>query len=279
MDYVKILPRILLGTLLLSMPALATGPRITHSLLSPESRQVYATEIPPFISSDVANQGMVAELAETALTAAGIDAVVEILPLQKMVRYYLLQEQALAGLGVNLDFSPEEKKDLIVIPVLVAEQRYYVYKSGSQAATKWTGDLNSLKGLRYGALEGGRASTYKNAGIQVEEGRALSLLKEVKENRLDFIGLPTLSAAWLTNRHFANEQSSFVSLQPAAGWTTVAIVFNKKHPKGEDAARKFSSAFSAMLKDGRYSQILEKHLGKSDDIKLYVKRLEQAGGR
>lgn len=274
-----LLLQVFLGALVFSASAQATGPRITHSLLSPESREIYAADVPPFVSSDIANQGFVAEIVETALTAAGVDAVISTQPLQKMVKYYLLQENTLASLGINLDFTAEERKNLIAVPVFVAEQRYYAYKTGNPSVTKWAGELGNLKGLAYGALEGENLSAYKNAGIQVEQARALSLLKSLKEKKLDFVGMPALTADWLINKHFANEKNNFIAMQPVAGLTTISLYFNKKHPKGEAAAKKFTDAFTSMLNDGRYLKILENHLGKSDDLKVHIKRLEQVSGK
>lgn len=271
----NILPALLLGALLFSTSALATGPRITHSLFSPETGEIYAVDLPPLFSMEAPQGGLVAEIAATALSAAGIDASISILPLQKMVKYYLLQENAIAALGNNLGFSADEKKDLIFIPVFVAELKYFYYKPANKITGKWNGELNNLKGSRYGALEGEELSAYRNAGIQVEEGRPLPLLKSLKAGKVDFIGLPGLTAAWLINKNFPNEKDSFSAMQPVAGEMPIYIIFNKKHPKGEAAARKFSAALASMLDDGRYLKILEKHLGKSDELKEQMKRLER----
>ncbi len=65
-------------------------------------------------------------------------------------------------------------------------------------------------------------------------------------------------------------------MQPAAGELPIYLIFNKKHPKGEAAAAKFSGALANMLDDGRYLQILEKHLGKSDELKEFMQRLARA---
>ncbi|TAJ76357.1 MAG: transporter substrate-binding domain-containing protein [Gallionellaceae bacterium] len=271
----RILPGLLLGALLLPAPALATGPRITHSLLSPETMEIYAVESPPLFSMEVAQQGFASEIVATALSAAGIDAAISILPLQKMVRYYLLQENAIAVTGSDLGFSADEKRELIFIPVFVTELKYIYYKPANGGTEKWNGELKNLKGFRYGAFEGENVSAYRNAGIQVEEGRALPLLKSLKAGKVDFIGLPGLTAAWLIDRHFPNEQDNFGAMQPAAGELPVYIIFNKKHPQGEAAANKFSAALANMLDDGRYLKILEKHLGKSDELKEQMKRLER----
>lgn len=272
----KILPGLFLGTLLFSTPALATGPRITHSLLSPETREIYAVESPPLISMEVAQNGVVSEIVATALSVAGIDAAISTLPLQKMVKYYLLQENAIAVLGSNLDFSADEKKNLIFIPVFVTELKYFYYKPANKIADKWNGELKNLKGSSYGALEGEEVSTYQNAGIQVEEGRALPLLKSLQAGKVDFIGLTGLTAAWLINKHFPKEKDNFGTMQPAAGELPIYLIFNKKHPKGEAAAAKFSGALANMLDDGRYLQILEKHLGKSDELKEFMQKLARA---
>lgn len=271
----NILPALLLGALLFSTSALATGPRITHSLFSPETEEIFAVDLPPLFSMETPQGGLVAEIAATALSAAGTDAAISILPLQKMARYYLLQENAIAVTGSGLGFSADEKRELIFIPIFVTELKYIYYKPANRVAEKWNGELKNLKGSRYGAFEGENVSAYKNAGIQVEEGRALPLLKSLQAGKVDFIGLPGLTATWLIDKHFPNEQDNFGAMQPAAGELPIYIIFNKKHPQGEAAANKFSAAFANMLDDGRYLKILEKHLGKSAELKEQIKKLER----
>ncbi len=256
----------------LPSPAFATGPRVTTALFSADKSEIHAVDFPPFVSSDVVDGGAISELVNTALARGGVDAVISTHPIQRMVRYYLLQEDAMAVIGWHFQLTAEQKKHLILIPITRLPEKYFYYKPRHPNGLM-INDV-SLKGLRYGAHKGEDTSTFEKAGVEVQYGRSIALLKKLKNNELDFICSPPKTVEWLLDRYMSDEKENFVSTAGDAEKQLFYIVFNRKHADGEMAADKFNKALKDMVNDGTYGKIVEKHLGKGDDGKLYLRRLE-----
>ena len=253
--------------------ACATGPRVTTALFSPDKDEIHAVDFPPFVSSDVAEGGVMAEVVRAALERGEVDVVITTHPVQRMVKYYLLQEHAIAGLGWHFQFSKEQKKDLIMIPIATLSEKYFYYKPTHPNGLKI--NANSMKGLRYGAHKGEDTTSFEKMGVEVQYGRTITLLKKLKRNELDFICSPPHTVEWLLDRYMSEEKDDFASTAGHnKGHEVFYIVFNRKHPKGEDAAGKFKKALNDISNDGTYGKIVEKHLGKGDSGKLYMRRLE-----
>ena len=255
-------------------PASATGPRVTTALFSPDKNEIHTVDFPPYISSEVIDGGVISEIINSVLSAAEIDAVITRHPVQRMVRYYLLQEHAIAAVGRRMIFTAEEKKDLIFIPVTALEEKYYYYKPTHPKGLNWGKGISGFNGLIYGSQHGENVDEYKKAGIQVKYGRSMALLKKLKRGSVDFVALPSLTVEWLINRYMGEEKENFVAMDKDAGTEMLYIIFNRKHAEGTEAAGKFKKALSEMIADGRYQQIIEKHLGSGDAGKIYLRRLE-----
>lgn len=249
----------------------ATGPRVTKALLSPNMSEIHTIDFPPYVSTEVIDGGAVSEIVRMALQKAGIDAVISTHPLPRMVSYYLLQEDALAVMERHLQFSEQEKKNLIFIPVMVMEEEYFYYKPRHPDGLKL--DAATLKQLTYGAHRGENVGGYEKAGTVVKYGTTMTLLKMLKSGEVDFIAVSPLSVEWLLNRYMPGENDNFSRIEEMAGSETLYVVFNRKHAQGEAAAQGFKKALDGMLQDGSYGRILDKHFGEENG-KLYLRRLE-----
>lgn len=270
----RILPIILLISLMIPLSVMATGPRVTAHLLS-QGAEIYALDFPPFISTEIVGGGFDAEIINAALKAADIDAVITALPLGNMVKYYLTQENAIAVLGHNLSFSAKQKKDLIFIPVSVTSERYFYYRPVQKSTLSWNGKLKKLKGYTYGAYKGEDVAAYKDAGINIDIGRHRSLLKKLKSKKIDFIRLPDLTAEWMIDKYFPKEKANFARMETAIGEKPTFIIFNKKHPDGKTMAKKFSAGLSKIINDGSYMAIVEKYLGKGERTAKHMESLRR----
>lgn len=264
------LSMLLLFVLMLPSIASATGPRVTKALFSIDKAQLHALDFPPFLSNEVKDGGPFSEIVNVALQKADIDAVISIHPLQRMVKYYLLQEQAMAMMGRHLSFSDATKKDLIFIPVSVMIEQFYYYKPTHPNGLSWNGQLSSLKGKIYGAQKGEDVSSFKAAGISVKKGRTIALLKKLKEGKVDFAAVPALTADWLISKFISSEKDNFAVMNRPAGKDVMYVVFNKKHPQGVQSAAKFRKALTSIVNDGSYAAIMKKHIGNGDMLKLYM---------
>ena len=256
--------------ILLPASASATGPRVTKALFSVDKTEVHVLDFPPFLSNEVADGGPFSEIVNVALQEAGIDAVISTHPVQRMVRYYLLQENALAVMGRHLGFSSEQKKELIFIPLSVLVESFYYYKPSFPNGLNWNGKLASLKGKTYAAHKGEDVAAYKAAGIAVKYDRTIGLLKMMKAGEADFAAIPALTADWLLAKYMADEKELFTAMDTSPGEDVFYIIFNKQHPQGEASAAAFKKALMGMVSDGRYAQIMKKHLGNGDVLKLYM---------
>lgn len=272
--FVKFITAICVLTVL-QMPAMATGPRVTPALFDSDAHEIYALDFPPFISTELAESGPIPDIVSQALSTPEHDVLINAQPLQRMVKYYLLEESGVASVGRYLDLSSAHSNTLVKIPVLVTSESYYYYRPNQKHGITWDGALKSLRDYRYGAHTGEPVEQLEKVGIAVTKGRSVPLLKKLKKGDVDFVSFPDLAAGWLFQRYFRGDESSFVRLGTARHESVVYVTFNLKHPQGEILANKFRNNLVKMLDDGRYGEIMSKHLGNSDHISAHSKRLRK----
>lgn len=266
---------LMVAALLFSTPASATGPRVTKTLFSIDTSEVHALDFPPFLSNDVDEGGPFSEIVNTVLQEAGIDAVISTHPLQSMVKYYLQQENALAVMGRHLDFSSDDAKQLVRIPLALLVEQYYYYKPEYPDGLGWNGKLASLQGRTYAAHRGENVSDYKAAGLTMKYGRTIGLLKMLAAGEADFAAIPSPAADWLIDRFMPDEKRNFAAMSRPAGEDVYYIVFNKANPQGKASAQAFRKAFTGMLNDGRYARIMKRHLGDNTAAVVKVDELKR----
>ncbi|MES9955956.1 MAG: ABC transporter substrate-binding protein [Sedimenticola sp.] len=254
-------------------PSMATGPRVTPTIFVSDADKVFAVDNPPFVSGNVEG-GLNIEVINAVFPSADIDNTVTTLPLQKMAKYYLQQENAIAILGHYLHFNPEERKELIFVPISAPLKHYFYYRPSHPDGMEWNGDLNSLMGATYGAHREEQTAAYKNAGIRVKKGSPRAIVQKLISGEVDFAGMPGLSAEWLIAKHFPKEREHLVQMKPAAGDIPGFLIFNRRHPQGKATADRFDKALTAFIDDGGYEKVLEKYMNKGANIDTYMKRFK-----
>ncbi|WKJ91477.1 transporter substrate-binding domain-containing protein [Methylomonas montana] len=254
--------------------ALATGPRIKQDLFTPNTNAIYALDLPPFITTELTGGGAAIELVNTVLQAQKINATINTLPLVRMLKYYVLQEKALALIGSHIGFSADEQKNLIFVPLLRLKQHYYVYQPKHPDGLPWKGDLKTLANLTYGADPEENIGTYQKAGLKVETGKLLSLLEKLKSGQLDLLANSALAVDWFLDRNFAADKAKFSKLEPAAGEETLFMVFNKNHPEGAALAKQFQDGLTAIIANGQYKALLEKQFGGGEAVNRHILPLQ-----
>ena len=252
----------------------ATGPRITPGLLSLDKLDIFAYEYPPLATMDMPGGGLYVEIVQEALKKEEVESVITILPVKSLVKYNLVHDTAVAILGQGWSFSEEQRKQLIVIPFCIMTGEYVYYRPVHRQALPWEGKLNNLKGYIYGAQKGEDITAYEKAGIRVVYGNIVSLFKKLKAKEIDFLSAPNICKEWLIKKYFPGESNNFATMKIPAWEAPCAIIFNKKHPKGESVARKFMQGFEKIKQNGKYIEILEKYYGKGNIPKDYIQRLE-----
>lgn len=253
----KLLP-IFLG-LSLSPLIHATGPRVSPSLIS-NAYDIYTVKLPPFINPDGQHNCYLGKVINEILQQEKIDAVLTILPLARMVDYYLLKDQAFAALNPYLSLSEEEKEQLLEVPLESVTDHYIYYKPAHPEGLIWQGDLKRLKGLRYGSVKGESVEQYRQAGIDVKTMRLENLLTKLVTQEIDFIRLPEASANWFIKQQFPKEQQNFAQMDVPAGNREITILFNKQHAAGANGAAKFQQGLDKLIKNGRFQQLKQEML-------------------
>ncbi|MFC1673236.1 hypothetical protein ACFL12_03680 [Pseudomonadota bacterium] len=258
-----------------AVTAQATGPRVSPGAFVPVENEIFAAEQPPFISATMEKAGLVTAVANSALEAAGVEAVITTLPLRSVVQYHLIQEQALAALGSRFTFADADKGVLSFVPVLASQTHYVYYRPAHAAALNWDGSLKSLAGLRYGALKGEDVAPYKNAGIDIVFGSERSLLKKLKSGQVDFVRLTPLATDWLLDKHLPSDKASFAKMERPAGDVVFSMIFNTQHKNAAAVSASLKSTLRAMHGDGRYAKVLAGYLKNDKAVQAYVKMLNK----
>jgi len=272
--YLKFLP-VLIISLMWSSAADATGPRVTTSLFTANQNEVHTIDFPPFVSSEVIEGGVASELVRTALSRGNIDADITIHPLRGMIRYYMIQEQAMAMLIRHESDMSDIKQNLISVPLLKIKEGFYYYKPSHPQGVAWHKDFKSLKGFTYGAHYGEDVSAFEQAGIQVTFGRTMALMKQLVLGKIDFLKAPAPTIEWLSKKYLGNEAKDFERIDGAIFEDTLRVFFNRKHAEAAKAAKQFAAALESMKKDGTYEEIVNRHLETTNkEGKPYLRRLD-----
>ena len=263
-----------LSVMAFSGSSTATGPRVTPRLLSPEKNQIFALDMPPFTSAEIPGGGLFSEIVLDALKSQDVDAVMETLPLTRLVRYYLFQDASFAVLAMQWSFSAEERREVIIVPFYVVRGGYFFRKPSREHLPRWIKMLHNLRGRTYGAKVNENAGEETQSGINVIYDRPVMLFRKLGSGSLDFVSVPDPVADWIIENQFHGEHPNLERTPEVAWEIPASIVFNKKHSDGEAAAKKFIRGLSLIIRNGRYREILEKYHGTGQVPPHYKKRLE-----
>jgi len=252
-----------------STSSFATGPRVKPSIFLDDTNQLYTVNLPPFINSKTGGRGLLLEIINTILKAENITGKINILPSKNMTQYYFSQENALAIIGHDFNFSKKTQQKSIFIPILSVDEYYYTHASAKQEI-QWQGELASFKNKVFGTSKGNNISQYKAAGIHIKYGRMHTLLQKMKTGQIDFIKSSQLSFNAALNDYFPKEQQAFIKLEPKASETSLGIVFNNQHADGKKSAEKFKTGLNKIITNGELTRILQKHLGHDTQLEPYL---------
>jgi polar amino acid transport system substrate-binding protein len=172
--------------LCLSNAAYATGPRVSAALFTPLVNEIFALDFPLILSSDAQDGGIAAALIKAAFQVEQTESTITPLPLQTMVSYYLNQENALAIVGHDLNLTPAEAKNTIVIPILILRESYF-YSRLKHESLNWQGKLDGFKGLTVGVHKGDSSTFDAKLGIKVEQNRLEARIKALIEGKIDVV--------------------------------------------------------------------------------------------
>lgn len=256
--------------------AMATGPRVTERMLHAVENEMFAVDAPPFASLDLPDSGLNVAIVKTALKAVGMNATVTILPVAKMVEYYLYEEQGLGAFADALDLTKANRKSFIFVPVFHAKMDYFYFKGKHPSGLGWKGSLKDLKGLTYGACVKEDVSAHEKAGVKVKVIRRCDLPKALLEGEVDFIRMPSLAMTWKLDKEFAKHKGVLAAAGDMSGWMPVFVAFNKKHADAEKISKKLKQGLLSILDNGQYADILKKYLPDEKDVAFRVDALRKS---
>ncbi len=249
--------------------ALATGPRVTSALLTPPVNEIFALDFPAVLSSEIADGGIAAALITEAFKTEQIESTITPLPLQTMVAYYLTEENALGIVGHDLNLSPAELKNIVLVPVLRLKESYFYYRPKYETLA-WKGDLAVFKDLTVGVNKGEDVTTYQKAGVKIEQERLDARIKALIAEKIDVLREADLTMTNALAKNFSGQQANIVRLEPSAGEAVISIAFNKKNPKGIVLAKQFQQGLAKLIASGKYTDIIKSHIGKAAVEQYFV---------
>jgi len=253
--------------LLLQTSAWATGPRVTTALFTPDAHAIHAHDFPPYLSNEVVDGGPISAITTEAFRRSNLQASIQVEPLRGIVRYYLTQEHAFAIIEHHMQFSEAEKKQLIFIPLMTITEHYFYYKPHHPDGFNWPNDIHELKGRTLGYHASDAPPLWQKAGIRIQYGRTIDMMKQLKNGDVDFIKASKPSIQWLSAHYMPDDQANFVTMGDHHDDEVIQIVFNRNHPQGASAAAAFQKALDAMHNDGTYQRLLQQHTRSTTEVR------------
>ena len=266
---------IFLSMLFFSSIAMATGPRVTQGMLDVSENEIFAVDAPPFASLDLPENGLNAAIVKIALAAVDVKTTVTVLPVAKMVEYYLYEEKALAAFTEYVNFTGVDEKSFIFVPIFCAQKNYFYLKSKHPSGLNWKDSSKASSKYIYGTYAGDNIASYKEAGIETKFFRHRDVLKNLIAGEVDFIRMTELEIDWMLNKDFAKHKTEVTSLDTEMELMPLFVVFNKKHADSGKIAKKLKQGLIAILDNGQYADILKKYLVDEEEVIVRINALRQ----
>ncbi len=230
----------------------ATAPRIAPQMFGEERKaDIIAYEIAPLVTTNQTDGGLAIAILSAAFNASGQKLIIDIVPAKPLAKYALLNNDVVAMIGESQDISAKEKNQFLAEAFYLKIGRHFYFKPNWKSAFPWQSSLTDLKGLRYGGLSGTEQLTYKAAGIQTQEGDVRGLFEKLRNQELDFIGVPDLVAEFWINKAYPKEQQEFVSVNGIAWEQPLYIFFAKTNPRSQELYKAFVTGLDKIIKNGK----------------------------
>lgn len=217
-----------------------------------------ANESPPFWSIKLPYDGMCGEIVHAISTEADLISYVQFKPLTR-----LIEDDANNDLG-NPQFYMANQDFSAVVPIAIYDTAIFYFKPNQSEKIRFK-SLQDLKGYRIGILKGALSdrSIFDKAGLIFEESYTQkSLFKKLKLGRIDIVIEIDLLGKTIINELFPNEASQFESVAIPGTAAPIAILMAEEYPDGNQIGEKYREGLEAIIKNGKYHEILEKYYGK-----------------
>lgn len=224
---------------------------------------------PPVMDSSRPRGGLMGEIVHAAFRQVHIETDLVYFPAKRMLLYLIGTDKYLACIGpvVLIDRQPEDKKQQVIrVPPLVDILMVLAYykPTHDKKPTSYE-QLTELRGFRVGTILGSNTiPLLQDAGIDVSETSIESQIKMLKANHIDFMAVGLLTGLDLITTLFPGHGDEFVFIRKPIMELPTSIYFNKRFPKSDEYAERFRTGLNAIIKNGRYIQMLEKYYGKDN---------------
>jgi len=228
--------------------------------------QIVTFHYPPVMDRSRPNGGLMGDIVHSAFSEVNIESKFVYYPAKRMLANYIGTETYLACVGpvVLVDRQPEDRKSQVIrIPPLVDILMVFAYHKPTHG--KKPADykqLNELSGFKVGTILGSNTiPMLKAAGIDVQETLLESQMKLVKANRIDFAVIGLLTGLDSIAKDFPEHKDDFAFMKKPVMELPTSIYFNKLFPKSNEYVELFKEGLNAIIKNGRYINMLEKYYG------------------
>jgi len=226
------------------------------TLFSQTAVYLSSLDWPPYIGSDLKDNGMVAKVVEAAFARSNYRLEIEILPWESAV------SDAIDG--VYSGYFPEYYADYIKEDFVFSDP----FVEGPLVLMKRKGDnisytkLSDLKNYVIGVVAGYvNTEAFDSADyLTKEEGSDdLQNIKKLLDGKLDLIVIDTNVAKYLIDQNLPGQFGKVEFLKPVLEIKSLYICFSKTDPNVNQIVKAFNSGLAIIKRDGTLKKILTQY--------------------
>lgn len=219
-----------------------------------------ANESPPFWSQTMFEQGMCGEILQAMSEQAGLQSTIVFKPLKR-----LIEDTHNNDLG-NPDFYLSQQDFASIIPI-VSYQATFVYYLPHHSEKIVLRSLDDLKQYKIGILKGSLIDrlSFEKLGIQFETSYSQeSIIRKLKLGRIDLALEINLVAYQMIDKLYPHLEDQFIFINIPGSISAIALMLNEELENANSIGDQYKQALSAIIGDGRYQKIIDKHYGRKN---------------
>lgn len=229
-----------------------------------------SSETPPFWSAHMPDDGMGGEVLHAISQEIGVKSVIKFFPLKRALIYLTSNCVGTPELFPGKDFYA-------IIPIAVCRLAFFYYKPHYEKEITYRG-LDDIRGYTLGVMRGALddVSFFEKNGINVVQlNSEESMIKMLKNGRIDLCGVIKLSGIYTINKLFPDDAENFSNFEIKGTVTPVAVMIDKHLPGGKELGEKYVNGLKRIIENGKYVEILEKYYGRGEIPQDWFMQLEK----
>nr|WP_320042477.1 transporter substrate-binding domain-containing protein [uncultured Desulfobacter sp.] len=216
-----------------------------------------SSEAPPFWCTSLPDDGMGGEVLHAISKEIGVKSVIKISPLKRARRNLTSNHVGTPEMLAPQDFCA-------IIPIAVCRLAFFYYKPHHEKEMTYRG-LDDIKGYALGVIRGALddVSFFEKKGIKVVKLNSEdSMIKMLKNGRIDLCSMLKLSGIYTINKMFPDDAENFLNFEIKGTATPVTVMIDKYFPGGKELGEKYTNGLKMIIENGKYIEILEKYYGR-----------------